>query len=158
MRLILAMAVWFAGLTTAFAETQDHWDFPMIPGAAEEFHAAAKDGDATAAYNYILPLITGMSLDQGTKRQIIGYLEFASRSYDLQGRDGPLYAVEAARLLTVMLQSLNEHADALSWARRCVRLLSGALADPDSNMTIAFCLEAAAVSMNELSQYREAIR
>ncbi len=156
MRFVLALAACLALAAPARAQ-EAAFDYPHLPGAAQEFHETAKSGEPTAAYNYVLPLLVETNLTDDERRQITGYLRAAFAGYDRDDPTGALYAGMAAKILTTVHTELAEHSLALDWASTCIDLLSDRWQERDASLTLGQCLESAAVALNELSRYAEAI-
>jgi len=139
------------------AAGQEGFDYPEIAGASQEYHAAAQGGEPTAAFNYILPLLERTDLDDGERRQIMGYLQTAYDNYDRSTAQGEFYAAEAAKLLIRYASELAEHQRALDWALACIDLLEDQWGEQAANFTLGQCIENAAAALNELSRYEEAV-
>ncbi|SIN93271.1 CHAT domain-containing protein [Vannielia litorea] len=133
------------------------FDYPHMPGAAQEFYETARAGEPTAAYNYVLPLFSETGLTDAERRQMTGWLRAAYNGYDHGDATGVLYAAMAAKLLTTLYSELAEHSFALGWANLCIEALGERWEEQEANLTLGQCLEAAAVALNELSRYGEAI-
>ncbi|MFY0632539.1 MAG: CHAT domain-containing protein [Vannielia sp.] len=157
MRLLTAIFLPLLLLALPVRAQEAAFDYPHIPGAAQEFYETARSGEPTAAYNYILPLLSENTLTDAERRQIIGYLQAAFAGYDHDDPTGAYYAAMAANVLITINAQLTEHTQALGWVSRCLELLGERWQEREANLTLGLCLENAAMTLNELSRYEEAI-
>ncbi|QDC09520.1 CHAT domain-containing protein [Oceanicola sp. D3] len=157
MRLLVFLFAFLCLTAAARAEEAAPFDFPHLPGAAQEFYETAKTGEPTAAFNYVLPLINQPDLTDFERRRIIGYLRVAYDGYDVDDPTGAHYAAMAAGLLTNVYSALAEHGQALAWANACIGLIGDRWEERAVNLTLGACVETAAVAFNELSNYAQAI-
>ncbi|MGR3795019.1 CHAT domain-containing protein [Vannielia sp. SX4] len=157
MRLLVLIAALLTLTAVARAEEVPPFDFPHLPGAAQEFYETAKTGEPTAAFNYVLPLLSEPDLTDPERRQILGYLQVAYAGYDHDDPTGAHYAGMAAGLLTQVHSALTEHGLALAWANRCIGHIGDRWEEKDVNLTLGGCIESAVIALNELSDYERAI-
>ncbi|PSL19457.1 CHAT domain-containing tetratricopeptide repeat protein [Shimia abyssi] len=139
-----------------FVRAQDAQHNPLA--LADESHRAAADaGDPYAAYSYVYPIFLNSRMSEATIRAVLPYLEIAYEGWRNGTDEEQVYAAYAARQIGQSLSNISDHADALNWLSRCIRIVLPNLTSPENEVQLALCYEDMAIALQALERHGDSL-